>query len=179
MPFYFLLFILFYFFRQSKETLPHEFNHSAGSVLILGLVSLEFGPRLSPTVFGRVARAPFSNRGWQSGQWTTQLVYKRLIYQAFKLILASLITEKKYRLGMVCPIHRSVFSLLVSGYRVLKISVGVTDIVRFQYTRFKLKSSFKMKAKEISYKLILQHKNQSLEGTKNMVFKECETIFFN
>ena len=53
MPFYIIFYILFYVFRQSKETLPHELNHSAGSVLSLGSVSLEFGPRSSPTEFGR------------------------------------------------------------------------------------------------------------------------------
>ena len=52
---HFILFITYFIlrFRQSKETLPRELNHSAGSVLSLGLVSLEFGPRSSPTEFGR------------------------------------------------------------------------------------------------------------------------------
>ena len=50
--------ILFYVFTESKETLPHELNFSAGLVLSLGSLSLESGLRSSPGEFGRERGLP-------------------------------------------------------------------------------------------------------------------------
>ena len=125
-------------------------NQSTCSVLRLGSVSLESSIRSFPREFG--ARGRGGGRGEKecgllsrpaAGNRThdeLRSFFERLTYHTVKLIWASLSTEKNCRLGIFCLIHRSVFSLLISGYRVI---VDVTGITHFVYPRFQLISSLK------------------------------------
>ena len=131
-------------------------------VELIGRVSLESDLRSSLREFGGDGGGGGGGRGSTETFLQQWLVIEPMmslappIYETVKwtVISAPTGTDTNYRLWMVCPIHRSVFSLLISGYVTTLLKVST---VYFVYTRFKLIGSLKRKAEEITYKSMASH----------------------